>query len=478
MLQRLQTWARESQITPLLAAGLAVGIFVVDTFSPHYIAIAVLYIAIVLLSAEFAGRRGIVAVAAGCVGLTLLSFAITHGEDFGTDAIMRALVAIAAITITAILAMRAKQTMERLGEQASLLDLTHDMIFVRNLDDVITYWNRGAQEHYGWRNAEAVGRKTAELLKTRFPAATADIMDELMRTGRWEGELAHVRRDGSRTTVASRWALQRDERGRPMAILETNNDVTERRQAEDALLKAQAELAHVSRVATMGELTASIAHEVNQPLAAVVTNGEACLRWLRRDVPDIGEARKSVERIIHNGRRASDVVANLRALASRAEPDYLPIDVVEVVDDAARLLRRELASHRVVLSLEAPQALPRIRGDRVQLQQVIINLLVNGMQAMDAVAEGPRRLSIVAGRGGDPDQVVVTVSDTGPGLAPDDLSRVFNAFFTTKSQGMGMGLSICRSIVEAHGGRVWATSHPGAGASFHVSIPALEEVAA
>ena len=177
-----------------------------------------------------------------------------------------------------------KRGEEVLRERANLLDLTHDTVFVRDNNDVITFWNRGAEKLYGWTKDEAIGQVSHHLMQTIFPVPLEEISAELNSTGRWEAELIHTRRDGTQVVVASRWALQLDEGGKPIAILETNNDITERKRAEEALHKAQAELAHVTRVATLGEMTASIAHEVNQPLAAVVTNANACLRWLARPI--------------------------------------------------------------------------------------------------------------------------------------------------------------------------------------------------
>lgn len=467
---------RPSLVMPFLAAIVAIGIFVADTATPLDIAVAVLYVAVVLLAMDFAGRNGILIVAGGCAALTVLSYALTHGHDPATAPFLRCLISLVAIAITGALAARHQGTIESLRAHADLLDLTHDTIFVRNHDDVITYWNRAAVELYGWRPEQAIGRKAAELLHTEFPAPFDDVMAELNRTGRWEGELVHTARDGRRLVVTSRWALQRDGRGRPAAILETNNDITERRQVEDGLVRAQGDLAHVARVATLGELTASIAHEVNQPLAAVVTNGEACLRWLGRAVPDIGQARSSVEHMIRNGQRASEVVRRLRALSRKSDPAYAPLSVVDVVNDVAMLIGRELQSHRTTLGVNAPNDLPLVQGDRVQLQQVVMNLLMNGIQAMDGVGDRPRRLVVEVVRSAEePRAVVMTVSDAGPGIDPANLDRLFSAFFTTRRDGMGMGLSISRSIVEAHGGRIWADNRPEGGARFHVSLPVAQE---
>jgi PAS domain S-box-containing protein len=360
--------------------------------------------------------------------------------------------------------------------QARLLDLTHDSIFVRDTDDVITYWNRGAEELYGWSRHDAIGKVSHQLMQTIFPTPLQGITAELFRTGRWEGELVHARRDGSRVTVSSRWSLQRDERGRPVATMETNNDVTERNQAQEALRRAQAELAHINRVMTLGELTASIAHEVNQPLAAIVTNGAACMRWLGRKPPNLEEARGAVESMIGDGMRASEVIQRLRALSRKTEPQKMPLDINGVIDDVIRLAQREMLDHLISPRLELASTLPAVLGDRVQLQQVLLNLVMNGMEAMATVADGPREL-VIRSRRHEAGEVLIEVQDAGVGIDPDVVDRLFDTFFTTKPDGMGMGLSICRSIVEGHRGRIWAARNGGAGATFRFTLPALQETA-
>lgn len=468
--------SRKSWQMALIATVLAAAIFAVDTFSPLDMAIAVLYVVVVLLSANYFGRTGLLAIAGLCIVLALFSFFIMHSDDFDLSAVMRCLVSLAAIVVTTLLSLKNREATLSLKDQADLLDLTHDAIFVRDDTDTIRYWSKGAEELYGWTRAEAAGQKTAALLRTVFPAPVADIRAELFNTGRWEGELVHRRKCGDEVAVMSRWSLQRDERGRPSATMETNSDITERRRAEDALHKAQSELAHVTRVTTMGELTASIAHEINQPLAAVVTNGEACLRWMGRAVPDIDEARASVERMIANGRRASDVVARLRSLARRSDPQHLPVDLNEVVDDVLLLLERELASHRVGLELALDRSMPAISGDRVQLQQVALNLALNAIQAMDGVPPARRRLSFSTRRDADDDAaVLLEIRDRGPGIDPANLPLLFNAFYSTKKDGMGMGLSISRSIIEAHGGRIVPTLSEGGGMLFSVKLPVPKE---
>jgi C4-dicarboxylate-specific signal transduction histidine kinase len=230
------------------------------------------------------------------------------------------------------------------------------------------------------------------------------------------------------------------------------------------------ELAHLTRVTALGELTASIAHEVNQPLAGVVANAESGLRWLRRETPDLDAACRSLEWIIDDGHRAGEVIRRVRSLANKASVEKLPLDVNDVAREVIALVQRELTSHRVSLRTELAPALPMILGDRVQLQQVIINLVMNGNEAMQAVMDRPREL-VIRSRQDEAQQVLLSVTDSGVGISVENADRLFNPFFTTKSTGMGMGLSICRSIVETHGGRLWATPNVPHGATLQFTLP-------
>lgn len=460
---------------PALVGVLCLAIFLVDTLSPLDMAIAVLYVVVVLLSSSWFRSTGLLLIGAGCMGLAVASFLVMHAQDYNLASVMRCLVSIAAIAVTTLLCLRNEAATASLRAQAALLDLSHDAIFVRAPSDAIIYWNQGAERLYGWSREEAMGQAATTLLRTTLPAPRDDIRRTLEDTAHWEGEVVHTTRDGRKVTCLSRWSLQRDDRGRSLGTLETNHDITERKKAEDDLHQAQADLAHMTRVSTLGELTASIAHEVNQPLAAVVTNGEACLRWLRRPAPDIGEAENTVTRMIANARRASEVVARLRALVRRGEPDHLPIPAGELVEESVLLLERELANHRVKLVLELDPDLPPIRGDRIQLQQVLINLGLNAIQAMDGVAEEARALTIRAAlQEGGADAaaaIALAVEDTGPGAPLETLPSLFTPFVSTKKDGIGIGLSISRSIVEAHGGRIAATPAPGGGLSFTFTLP-------
>jgi PAS domain S-box-containing protein len=245
------------------------------------------------------------------------------------------------------------------------------------------------------------------------------------------------------------------------------------REAEKALRQAQTELAHVTRVTTLGELTASIVHEVNQPLAAISMNGEACLRFLDQQTPDLHEVRGALVDMIGNSHRAADVIQRIRALCRKAEPQKAPLDLNEVIDEVLYLIQREVIEHGVAMRRELAPNIAPVLGDRVELQQVIINLVMNGMEAMSSVANGKRDLMIRSQQ--NIDEVLVAVEDSGVGIAPENVDRLFNSFYTTKPSGMGMGLSICRSIIEAHGGKLWAASNSGPGATFQFTLPRRQE---
>jgi len=248
------------------------------------------------------------------------------------------------------------------------------------------------------------------------------------------------------------------------------DEMRERQRAEEALQKSQAELAHVTRVMTLGELMASLAHEVNQPLAAVVTNAQACLRWLALEPPRPDEARAAVERIVRDSNRASEVIQRIRALVKKSEPQMAALDINDVIREAISLEQREMLSRQVSLRTELASALPPVLGDRVQLQQVVINLVMNALEAMAPVSDRPRDMLIRSQRDAS-NEVIVAVTDSGMGIDSENAERLFNAFFTTKPTGMGMGLSICRSIIAAHGGRLWASPNADHGSTFQFTLP-------
>jgi PAS domain S-box-containing protein len=486
---------------------------------------------------------------------------------------------------------------ETLRKQASLLELAHDAIVVRDTNDNITYWNPGAAEIYGWQKHEAVGKLAPALLEFTSETDMESVKKQVIREGRWEGELTQRRRDGRRIVVASRWALQLGDDGKPIAILQINTDITERKRAEEqtkelaalvenskdfiglasiegkvlfvnaagqslaespgnddlrrtqlldfvaeddrdrvmtdvlpsvkrdghwegetlfrnfrtaavipmwqhvfliageggnpriatisrdiserkraeaALQTAQAQLAHVARVTTMGELTASIAHEVNQPLAAVVANGDACLRWLGATEPNIEEARAAATRIVKEGRRASEVIGRIRALMKKSPQQVSAIDMNALIEEVLTLMRHDLHRHSVSLRIELAVDLPPVEGDTVGLQQALLNLVMNARDATRGATEGLREIVVKSHRP-SPDRIAVSVCDSGVGIDPSDIEQFFKPFFTTKTEGMGMGLAISRSAIEAHGGKLWATPNEGPGTTFEFFLPTRRE---
>jgi len=258
---------------------------------------------------------------------------------------------------------------------------------------------------------------------------------------------------------------------RTAELRQANENLRER---GEALQKVQTELAHVTRVMTVGELTASIAHEVNQPLAAIVTNGNATLRWLGGVTPNLYEARQAVERIIKDSYRASEVITRIRALVKKGEPRNDLVDINEIIVEVFALAQDQARRSHIHLNRQLDDDVPPVRGDRVQLQQVILNLIVNGLEAIAKGKDGLRELTVRSNKD-EQDHVSVAVSDSGEGLDPANLEHVFDAFFTTKPDGMGMGLAISRTIIEAHGGRLWATSNHPNGTVFQFTLPANAE---
>ena len=247
-------------------------------------------------------------------------------------------------------------------------------------------------------------------------------------------------------------------------------DVTERMRAEEALRQAQGDLARINRVTTMGELTASLAHELSQPISGAITNANVCLRSLERDEPDLDTVRKAVTRIVRDAQRATEIIGRIRSQFEKGVPNQESLNVNEIIPETIALLRDQAMRYNILIRTELEADLPKIVGDRVQLQQVVMNLIVNSIEAMKDV-DGTRELVIKSERA-EGEQILVSFTDTGIGLSPQLAERIFEPFFTTKTHGTGMGLRISRSIIESHGGRLWAVGSTGRGATFHLNLPA------
>jgi PAS domain S-box-containing protein len=327
---------------------------------------------------------------------------------------------------------------------------------------------------YGREDLVSGRLRWTELTPAEWRDADEQIIAELKAVGTLQPrEKEYFRKDGSRVPVLVARAMFEGNQDEGVAFV---LDLTERKQVEGALRDAQANLAHVARVTTLGELAASIAHEVNQPLAGVIANAAACLRWLDRGTPDLNAARRSVEWIIDDGNRASEVIRRIRALAKKTDLEKVPLDINDVVKEVVALVQREVTSQQVSLRMELAPTLSMTFGDRVQLQQVVINLIMNGVEAMKFITDRPRQL-VIRSRQDEIQNVLISVADCGTGISAENADRLFTPFFTTKSSGMGMGLSICRSIIETHGGRLWATANVPFGAMFQFTLPVNADTA-
>ena len=496
----LRAWVGHGRLLPLLTAALALAIFLFDTFSPMKIAVAVLYAIVILMSVGFLDRRGVLLVALGCGGLTVVGFLVGLRHTGFEPHLLRGIVSLSAIAIATLLAQRSQAATEVLRDserrwrgifqsvgvaiweedftrvQGLFQDLARQGDLRRRLEDD----NRLVERCIALMRTVGANDAAARLVGAADAAdAIAGrpriFLPETVRTWRdllialaegrpsFAGETVLQTIGGERRSVLLTATFPAD--GVRSTGLISAVDITERQ----ALAEARAELAHVSRIVTLGELTASIAHEVKQPLAAIMTDAQACQRWLDRPAPALDEARACAGRIAGQANRADHVVQRLRDLTRKAEPERVAVDANAVVDDVVELMRREIADHGVALRTRLAPGLPSVAADRIQLQQVLINLVVNAVQAMAAV---PRRELAIETLDGPAGEVLIQVADSGIGLIPEEMSRLFTPFRTTKPGGMGLGLSICRSIVEAHGGRIRASRNADAGLTLHIALPA------
>jgi PAS domain S-box-containing protein len=374
------------------------------------------------------------------------------------------------ITHLASIAVEREQAEEAQLRLGAIVASSDDAIISKTLGGVITSWNAGAQRIFGYTVEEAVGRPVNILIPPDRQDEEALIIDRLRRgEGVEPFETVRITKDGRQIHVSLAISPIKNPAGQIIGASKIARDITERKRAEEALRQAQADLAHVGRVTTLGEMAASIAHEVDQPLSGVVINANACLRFLAGPTPNLDEVRAGLRAIARDGRRASEVTARIRALARRTPGEKAPLDINEVIREVVVLAEGEARRTHARVRTELAGDLPRVVGDTVQLQQVVLNLLLNGLDAMHAVVDRPREMVISTGREAS-HRVRVAVRDSGSGIAPEVANRLFEAFYTTKRSGMGMGLSISRSIVEQHGGRLWAVPNDGPGTTFHFTV--------
>jgi PAS domain S-box-containing protein len=469
---------------------LSAAIFAIDSFTRLDTAIAVMYVVVVLLASSVWRRGRMLALCAGCILLTLGAYLIAHGLRVAPSSAGRMLVSIAAIAITSWLALQRQQGIDRLRQRQEALrrsqaflagaqHLTHTGSFGIRVPDGHMVWSVEAARIFGYRDdaspsMERVLERTAPedrpLVHATFQRALAcegaiDLAHRLLLPG---GAVRHVH------VLAE---ASHDVDG-TCEYLGAITDVTERVEAEQQLHASHVQLAHATRLSMLGELAASVAHEVNQPLTAIAANAQAGRRWLARAEPDLAEAKASLDAIVRASERAGQVIRRIRALARRAEPEHVALDLNVLVQDTLDLLQRELSHRQLELRADLEPGLPPVRGDRVELQQVMINLIMNALQAMEgcpprsAIPGGGQRLELRTSA--DDGRVRVAVRDSGPGIADVDADRLFTPFFSTKADGMGLGLSICRSIIAQHGGQIAARSTPP-GSTFSFELPAIQE---
>jgi PAS domain S-box-containing protein len=361
---------------------------------------------------------------------------------------------------------------------AAIVSSSDDAIISKTLDGKILSWNAGATSIFGYEATDMIGQSIFRIIPPELYEEEKQILNRLRQGERIHHyETARIAKDGRRIEISLTVSPLFNKYGRVIGASKVARDITASREAEAELQRVRTELARVARVTTLGELTAAIAHEVNQPLTGVISSGNACLRWLAGEPPNLEAARRSVERMIDDGNRAADVIRRIRDMVRKSPPRKDAFNINDTIMEVLALIRTELSRNDISSRAELANDLPVVWGDRIQLQQVILNLVMNAIEAMSEVSPTQRKLLIASVKDGS-NGVLVRIQDSGVGLDGESLDHLFEAFFTTKARGMGMGLAVSQTILQAHGGRLWATPNASHGATFQFALPANNERAA
>jgi two-component system sensor kinase FixL len=354
---------------------------------------------------------------------------------------------------------------------AAIISSSSDAIIGKTLDGIVLSWNPAAESIFGYEAHEMIGQSITRIIPPELQEEENTILGRLRQGDRIKNyETVRTHRDGSRIDISLTVSPVFDPSGKVVGASKIARDISAEKRAEAELQLVRQELARAARIATLGELTAVIAHEVNQPLTGVVNSGNACLRWLSGETPNLAAARASVERIINAGNRAAKVVKRIRALIEKAPPQRERLNINGAITEVLALVQWEIQRKSISLRTDLASDVPLIFGDRIQLQQVIMNLILNAIDAM-SVTLPPRELLVISAKN-ETNEVLVTVQDSGTGLDEKSMDRLFEAFYTTKAQGMGIGLAVSRTIVQTHGGLLWAQPNTPRGAAFMFTLPA------
>jgi C4-dicarboxylate-specific signal transduction histidine kinase len=490
-----------------------VTVFYLDTFTDIHSALATLYVITLLLSAETLTEKGTLLLTAVCVGLSVLSYAATHGTDADLAAILRLTVAVAAISITCALIIRNHRARVELIRSNIALQSSEERYRTIFEQSRVALWERDYSQvrallaslraqgvvdlhAYARENPDFIANCIARVPTVAANAAAFELLGHVGATNvgsmrryiaqddatflelmvaifenqsYFEGKGAIITSDGTNRLVLLTVGFPSDVANFNRVIVGMF-DITEREMAQKALFEAQAELALASRAAMVGALSASLAHELNQPLGALVVNAQTLLRWLDRDPPDLAAVSRSAQRIVRDSQRASDIIHSTRLMLSERSPVLQPVSLADLVGETRTLLESEFTKNRIIIETREAPGTADVSAVRIELQQVLINLVTNAIQAMAETPEELRRISVTI-EPADGKGVSVKVHDSGPGLSAEVLKNLFKPFCTTKETGLGMGLAICRGMLEARGGTLTAGNHSAGGALFEMIVP-------